>query len=232
MKKQISLFCRCLTLLFCVLIAFPRAVFAADGTESLPNNDEARMQRLVKTIEFQVLSQEPPIAGIVSFDVAPDGRIALGLSSERVCVYSSEGVFLFGYSFDIEGASYEVLWNKGNVVLYFHRSDTKVTFDRAGNCIEIEDVAISPSITTVTVRQVNGVTYKLERDIPFGNSYARLCIVQPDGVSTVFYDATSEVNTSTILATCGAVLFLGTVIPLAIRRKLDSLKKNGTQEAI
>lgn len=226
MKRCINLSILSIVILICLSVAFPGAVFASD-TENTSTADEERMHHLVKAINLKFLSQEPQPAGIVSFDVASDGTVVLGLSSEQVCVYSAEGVFLYGYSFDISEA-YLVRWNNGNVALCFCRGDSMATFDREGNCIAMEDMVVSP-FRAVTERQVSGVIYRLERDIPVGDSYARLCTTQPNGEKSVFYDATSAANTSALLLTGFVVIFLCTVTPFAIRKLVKySEAKNGS----
>ena len=116
-----------------------------------------------------------------------------------------------------------MLWHNQNPAIYFHRSDKIITLDNSGKCISLDRV-INPDEMYIlhwldgTSKTINGIQYKLERDIPIGNSYGRLCIVGADGNTSIIYDATKAENTSKILSICGVASFTGVVITLFVRK--------------
>ena len=73
------------------------------STELLPEDD---INTLLKNVNISMLADEPPKKTIECFAVNEDGMIAIGCSSSEnkmVCIYTSDGVFQYGYSFKCNG---------------------------------------------------------------------------------------------------------------------------------
>lgn len=210
-------------LLACLVLSTPNA-YATYGNLELEPCSEEELTQFADAIGLTFLGQEPTPTSIVSFDVSSDGYIVLGFDGEMVCIYSQEREFLYGYAFDAAG-NFEVLWNNQNAGIYFYRSDVIATLDSNGKCILLQKVTNSASnelyirnILNGTTKTVDGIEYKLERDIPLGESYGRLCAVDPDGNIIILYDATEAHNMSKILSICCVALFTGIVIIFFVRK--------------
>ena len=106
------------------------------------------------------------------------------------------------------------------------------TFNSSGDCIALAKV-VSSAKNNVYVRKVlsgtskilAGVTYELERDVPLGSTYGRLCIIHADGTRNVFYDASETQSISVVLSLVFALLFAGSVIALCIRRVRQRIRQ-------
>lgn len=219
--KRLYTYSLLLLLLACLVLSAPNAYATYGGFELEPCTEE-ELIHYAKALDISFLVQEPSPRSIVSFDVSSNGHIVLGFADETVRIYSQDGKFLYGYTFNATSA-FEVLWHNQNPAIYFYRSDKIITLDNSGKCISLERVINSNEMyirhwLDGTSKTINGIQYKLERDIPIGNSYGRLCIVGADGNTSIIYDATKAENTSKILTICGVASFTGVVITLFVRK--------------
>ncbi len=157
------------------------------------NQIEDQYSSVIKNIELEKIESEPPKQVIDVFDVREDGWFAVGLNSQEICVYDQNGVYQYGFRFNINGAfAVELLAN--NIVIYFIRGDKAVYLDKDGNCVSYFDTTSEYNIQLLerTSKQINGDSYQLERDVGiFGGDYARLVKVAQAGDRTVLYDASS-----------------------------------------
>lgn len=179
---------------------------------------EDKIQSYVRELSLRYLSEEPPPSSLCCFDVCEDGRIAVGFQNKKIAVYSPQGTFLYGFSFDASG-SFSLLWNDGNICIYFMRSDILATFDAEGTCVgfakliqSYNNQEIVRKEIDVTKRQVGEIQYSLENDLPISVGAARLVAQYADGTRKVIYDATSAHNTATMLVSLVLIAFFVGII--------------------
>ena len=95
------------------------------STELLP---EDNMNTLLKNVNISMLADEPPKKTIECFAVNEDGLIAIGCNSSEnkvVCIYTSDGVFQYGYSFKCSG-NFGIEFDKSVLNIYLVRSDIAI----------------------------------------------------------------------------------------------------------
>lgn len=184
----------------------------------------------IENINILLLNEEPERKAIRCFDVSSDGLIALGQNNgerKEVCIYSTEGVFQYGYSFKC-GQSFGVEWSNENINIYFVRSDVIVTLNCNGNIMAIAEV--SDTIENNTYRNhllysqnriVGNNTYSVKNDMGLLNliatSYSQLLFVNADGEEVVLYDVNSTQFTQMLLICIGVIVFFLPMLIVLIR---------------
>lgn len=208
----------CLLLCFMLMLNcyFPivNAVSLNIETEDLSLDDR---QALLKDLNFRPSSDSLGKTGITCFDIREDGTIAVGMSSgndAKVYLFDSEGVYMWGYSFT-PAQAYGVMFHRNSLIVYLCRYDMIVRFALDGTIADIQKVTnynqLHNELAAVleqTSKEVNGVQYMLERDIPIGSAYSRLVIVDATGARTLFYDATENHLVAQILMVVLSASFL------------------------
>ena len=173
----------------------------------------------MENVSVTVIHEEPPPSSVKCFDVNDCGQVALGFyPAQTIGVYSSDGTFLYGYTFHSSG-DYSLIWDNGYVCILFMRSGVLATFDTEGNCIDIKmyaEVADNYRYIRNTFdkpqKQHGTTSYWLEKNIPIAHGYARLLCADGDEVPRVIYDATAASNTSIIITLVCIMLFSACVI--------------------
>lgn len=104
-----------------------------------------------KAVDLKVVNEIDQNSEIICFDINEDGLVAIGLDGnfdrKEVGIYSSEGVFLYGYSFNSSG-TYGLEWDKENIVLSFRRGDIAGVFNKAGECLEVRYIIYNEENTS------------------------------------------------------------------------------------
>lgn len=224
------MFCRRFLTLSLILAAVLLAVFLQCNTVSSKDTvnklemaayPDDKIQSYVRELSLRLLSEAPPPSSLCCFDICEDGRVAVGFQNKKIAVFSPEGTFLYGFSFDASG-SFSLIWNDGNICIYFMRSDILATFDAEGTCVDFAKLIqsynnqeIIRSEIDVTKRQVGDIQYSLENDLPISIGAARLVAQYADGTKKVIYDATSAHNTATMLGSLALIaFFIGIILYL------------------
>ena len=212
MKKVIVYIAFILSIL--ALIKSPNAKATASSLEFvLLSTEEALL--FLDNIRLEVFDDEPEKYIIGGFDVNDDGSYALIAEYDNlICVYNANGDFLYGYHFQNTG-DYEIIWEEGNVSIYFVRASILATFDRNGSCIEIKEFnplgsnrnQIDKIFRRKSIR-VGDINYFLERDF-LGSGYGRLSAVSADGTRTVLYDVSAQHLIQGIITIVFLVLVFG-----------------------
>lgn len=216
----------CYILVAVIVLAVASApVFAISDSLEVLAYPKEKIEGFLQNVGLRVIHLEPESHPIKCFDVNVGGMIALGFdNANMICVYSPEGEYLYGYSFDCSG-DYSLIWDEENVCIYFVRSDVLITFNSEGNCVNFRKIAETSdnyryirNTFAQSRKQLGSVTYWLEKDIPIANGYARLVAAEANGAPQILYDATAAHNAATILTIVLVVLFSSCVIlPLARR---------------
>jgi len=215
MRRAIILLLACCAVCLCLVTS----AFAADlkiaGITTISRSEEDRL-RTAKNLKLELLDNDNYKAGISSFDVSKEGKIALAISNGRIYVYDADGNFLYGYRFQTQGA-YGVVFAGENVAIYLVRGDALAVYDPEGNCIDLQDVIYpgNPDSTWLYQRvskQQNGKTYMLQRDVELTNTYGRLVIADADGNRSAFYDVSLQHTIGVLLRNMAIVGFFVFVI--------------------
>jgi hypothetical protein len=180
-----------------------------------------RKEKVLSNISFSPMEFEPRKKGFECFDINEHGMIVLVSSTfkgESICVYDSDGVFQYGFTFDDAG-SVGALWDGDIVNIYYVRGDLLVSVN---SCGEVLDVVEAPStvennayyreIIKASKRTVGSTTYIARGHsgsaTMFTSSYTKLTAKDSDGNETVIYDATAYNTAKVILVSVVAALFV------------------------
>lgn len=165
---------------------------------------------------------------IQSFDVNENGIYALALSSGsgcRVHVYNPDHEFLYGFTFNVDGA-YGIAFHEDSLAVFFIRGNVVLAFDQEGNCIKARKVlnsrqnnAYAREFLDRTEKTVNGKYYALERDIEIGNTYSRFVVIKNEN-KTILYDNSSNHTSGGILSIVLGLSFFAFVAWGAIKKRL------------
>ena len=230
--------CVVLVLTFSLIINVLVLNISAIGTEfSTEELSEADCKTFINNINATLMSEAPDKGGIVCFDVNDNGKIAVGqkgVSRKEVCIYSSNGTFLYGYSFNCTG-SFAVEWNSDNLNIYFVRSGVIISVDPSGEVLEVKSVPDTANnnrylreLLYSRVRIVGESKYIVRNDMGLLNllatSYSQVLIVDSDGIERIIYDVNVVQLTQTVvLLVIATILFL--VAAILITREFIKAKR-------
>lgn len=217
-------------ILCCVQTSF--AYGGGMSTEEMPKDEQ---ESLIENICINVFETEPKKRPITCFDVNENGLIALGTEyyeQKTISIYTSKGEFLYGLSFNDDGA-FGVEWENENLNIYLVRSELKITVDKAGQIkavFKIKDTLENNSYWNNFIfsdtRNINGIEYKIDNDLGIINliqsSYSRLVVTTPQGAETVLYD----VGSSQLLYSIFWIIAVVLIVTIAITAIAKQWKKN------
>lgn len=178
---------------------------------------------------------------IECFDVNESEMIAIGQSKgeqKAVCIYSQDGSFLYGYTFD-DSSAFGIEWDGNNINIYFVRSDLIVTVDRDGNILEIarvEDTFENNSYRNFLLhsaeRNTDHARYYIRNDMGmlnlFAFSHSQLVMEGPDGEETIIYDVNTEQLVRTLIVSIVVVASFTAAIVIPVKQA--SKLNEGTQQ--
>ena len=200
-------------------------VFAMDTgftTEPMSKED---IDTFLKNTNITLLSDEPPKKAIDCFDVNDGGLVAIGFgdnSNKKVCIYTNDGIFQYGYSFECSG-KFGIELNKNILNIYYVRSDVAVAVNPQG---EIESVQSIQNTTKnnsywnhsvyLNRRKIGKTEYVLQNDMgllnAFASSYSQLVIIEANGKTRMIYDVNSEQFARMLFSVILVLLFTCVVI--------------------
>lgn len=197
------------------------------STEALPKDD---INTFLKNVKLSVLANEPQRNAIDCFDVNEDGSIAIGCSSfdnKTVCIYTSDGNFQYGYSFECSG-SFGIEMDKNNLIIYFVRSDIAIAVNPIGevvNILKIQNTSENNSYWNdsvfATKRKVGNTEYTLKNSMGvfnlFASSYSQLITTKVTGEVSIIYDV-SSIQLTNILSVYISILILSCLVLFAVIR--------------
>lgn len=188
-------------------------------------------------IEISFLQDEPKKRPIVCFDVNESEQIALGsenFSTKYICVYTADGNFQYGYSFDWDG-SFSLEWDANTINIYLVRGAVIVSVNPSGI---IETVLRVPATTENSVyynkthstnRLIGDTEYLLRNDIGFlgwvASSYSRLVMKDASGAETIIYDVNAEQLARAIMIFIGLMILI-TIVVFGLKKEFRKLKKD------
>ncbi len=197
---------------------FPDVTGPNDKTESF-----------ITHFKIGLCETEPPKTGILCFDVNEMGMIAICQKNgdlKNVCIYSYEGDFLLGYSFQTS-QSFATELNENSVNIYFYRSDIILSLDFEGNILgacEVGNTIDNNSYINHQLRSNNkearGKTFQLRNSFGLLNyimiSYSQLIITDSDGNISSFYDIGSKKVFEVVFILIFVIAFMIVVLVMLI----------------
>lgn len=211
-----------------------KAMNSGFSTETLSEEEELWYD---KNVRISKITSEPTQKTINCFDVNENGLIAIchdGTDDNMICVYTSEGRFLYGYQFQCDG-TFGVEWNNEWINIYFVRSDDIITVDTDGNILAINKVEDTTDNNTyrnyllhTSSRTVGDTTYVIRNDMGIFNwiatSYSQIVTIDANGAEYIIYDVSSEQRVRMIISFI-VVAFLGITIVAIVIEYHKSKKK-------
>ena len=195
-------------------------VFAMNTGFSTEELSEKDRSTFASNINISVLKEKPVDRAIECFDVSENGMIAIGqdgIEEKVLCVYSSDGEFQYGYTFNCT-QSFGVEWDGQDINIYFVRSDVLLTVNKEGEIIDIVKVQNTTENNTYrnymlcsTERTSGDTKYTIRNDMGFLNafssSYSQLIVTKSTGEEIILYDVNSDQLTKTLTVFILAVIF-------------------------
>ena len=217
--KLIRLFFTVLLLLVLIIPGGVEASAANTGfsTEPLPEEDA---DTFLQNAKITMLTDEPQRKAIQCFSVNEQGLIAVGcsnLENKTVCIYTSDGDFLYGCSFACYGRFGVELDNRV-LSIYFVRSSVAVSVDPAGEIERVlkiqntsENNAYWHHSVFATRQKVGDTEYVLQNDMGlfnvFASSYSQLITIK-NGEKSILYDVNATQCLKMAVAFVGVLIFL------------------------
>lgn len=215
-------------LLFVLIIVISKNAIEVNAMKTGFSTEELSEEKktiFVTNINIVPLSAEPPKKSILCFDVNEQGMIAVGQKNSQrkeICVYTSRGEFLYGYSFNCT-QSFCVEWDERNINVYFIRSDVIISLDSNGNILDIKTVqdtidnnSYRNSLLYSTTRTVGSTTYLIRNNMGIFNwlapSFSQIVIIDATGTESIIYDVNSNQFTKIIVT----ISFISVFILIAI----------------
>lgn len=204
------------------------------STEALSEKDK---DTFLTNVNISVLRYEPSKKTIECFDVNENGLIAIGCDSsdnKTIGVYSSDGVFQYGYKFKYNG-SFGVEWDGDSIIVYFVRSDVAAAVNPEGkveNILGIQNTIENNSywnhFVFSTKRKVGDIEYVLRNDMGvfnvFASSYSQLVVTNSNGEESVIYDVNATHLLNIIVVFVG-ILLLGCLVAFGVVREFMKQKQ-------
>lgn len=201
--------------LFVLLIVFSTNAIEVNAMNtgfSTEKISEETKTTFVASINVSPLSAKVEKKGVLCFDVNEQGMIAVGQKGSQdneICVYTSQGDFLYGYTFNCT-QSFCVEWDEQYINIYFIRSDVIISLDSDGNILDVkivQDTIDNNSYRNLllysTTRTVGNTTYLIRNDMGIFNwtasSFSQIVTIDATGTESIIYDVNSMQYTKTIV---------------------------------
>ena len=188
------------------------------STESLPEDD---MSSLLENVNISMLADEPPKKAIECFAVNKNGVVAIGCSdSEKktVCIYTNDGVFQYGYSFECNG-NFGIELDKSVLNIYLVRSDVAIAVNSVGeveSILKIQNTSENNSYWNnyvfSTTKKSGDAEFVLKNDMGifnlFASSYSQLITTNKNGEKNIIYDVSSAQFSNMVAVAVGGLVFI------------------------
>lgn len=201
------------------------AVNTGFKTNQLPSEEK---NMFISNINILPIDEEPEKKTITCFDVNSNRLIAIGQNTsdkKTICIYSNEGVFQYGYTFNC-GGDFGIEWDEENLNIYFVRSSVIVSVTPRGEVLDafevqntIENNSYVNHFIHSTKRTIGDTEYFIGNNLGILNlftpSYSQIIVKDSTGTESVIYDVGSMQLTNmivTIVIVCVFVFVAITVI--------------------
>lgn len=186
-----------LGVLFLVNRIESKAMNTGFSTEEFSEDEKAIF---IKNVNLSLVYSEPERREIQCFDINERGMIAIGQDhseKKQVCVYTSQGDFLYGYTFNCH-QSFVIEWDEDDINILFDRSGALLSVDPEGQINDVKEVpsTVNNSIyrdsLQSTSRMISGITYRIRNKNKiltlFAVSYSQIVVIDDKGWEQVIYD--------------------------------------------
>ncbi len=213
-----------------------KAINTGFSTEELSEEDKTTF---LSNISLSLIKEEPAQKAIECFDVNSNHAIAIGQETigrrKTISVYSNEGVFQYGYTFNSSG-SFGVEWDEENLNIYFVRSDVIISLDSDGNVLGIKAVVDTRdnnshrnAMLYSDERIVGETTYLIRNDMGILNwvatSYSQILTIDDTGYERIIYDVNS-MQLSNMIVTISFISVFLLIAIVSIARQFIKLKRS------
>ena len=196
------------------------------STVSLPEDD---IFTFLKNVNISMLADEPKKKAIECFDVNKKGMVAIGQEGahgKEVCIYSSNGTFLYGYTFTCSGG-FGVEWDGDNINFYFVRSSVIVSITPNGEILDvfevqntIENNSYMNHFIHSTERSVGDTKYVVRNNIGilnlFASSYSQMVTIDIAGEESIIYEVSSTQFSNMVVIFIGVILLVCLAVGIII----------------
>ena len=230
----------CLFILFAFMLIASSITIKVNAVNTGFQTDEISIDRkkeLITSINLSVISEEPPKKDFTCFAVSSDHLIAIAQntfnsSKQTVCIYSNEGVFQYGYTFDYS-ATYELEWDQENLNIYFVRSSLLFSVTPNGEVLDVLKVrdGVDNSIYSNEVlgslkRIVDGTEYSIKNDMGILRicslgSLSKIIVKDSNGNESIIYDVNSMLLKKAIII----LSIFSILVPIAVIGGIRNMKK-------
>ncbi|MBQ9859462.1 MAG: hypothetical protein IJO76_02140 [Clostridia bacterium] len=208
----------------------------SQGYPTHPISKERR-EELSNSINLSKMTKEPEKRGVECFAVNEEGLLAVGLgalSKKEIAVYSPDGVFQYGYTFNKDG-EFGIEWENDQIVIYFIRGDFAVAVTAEGKIERIVEILPPDSDSAyrkhpafATKQMANEKEYVLKNGLGFWSffvsGYTQIEVTDSLGNVQTIYDADQSQQISAIIVFAFILLFAGIVLVPIIRQIVRFVK--------
>ena len=232
----------CITVLFINSNISASATNTVFTTEAMSDDD---ISNFLSYADICMLSYEPEKDSIECFAVNENNIIALGFSDDNdktICVYTSEGIFVYGCKFKCMG-SFCLDWDENNIIVYTVRGDKGFVLTEEGDVTDVFSIQNTSenhrhwnNYITLSECTVGDNEYSLRNDMGILNfmasSYSQLVLTRSDGSETIIYD-TNQKQILIFIVRILIPLFLFSIVLLSIifsKKNSEKAQSQNTQQ--
>ena len=195
-------------------------------TNELPSEEK---NMFISNINILSIDEEPVKKTITCFDINSNQLIAIGQNTsdrKTICVYSNEGAFQYGYTFNCSG-DFGVEWDEENLNIYFVRSSVIVSVTPKGEVLgafevqnTIENNSYVNHFVHATKKTMGNDEYFIRNDMGIFNwiatSYSQIVTIDATGSESIIYDVNSMQLTKTIVTISLICVFVFVAVAVVI----------------
>lgn len=236
-----------LSFLLLILLMFVNVfeVFAMNtGFTVVDSFTEEEKEHIISVTNLKLLKEEPINEAIRCFDVNENGLIAIGtmhMDENYICVYSSDGIFQYGYRFDSEGG-FGVEFNDENVIIYSFRGHIVKCVNPEGQIIEIAEVQdtiennrYNYKVIKAKKHTLGDNQYVLKNDTGIFNllvsSFSQLAVIDSMGNEKIIYDVNSKMFARRLVTFITVLIALTIVIVALSKLFIKGIRQYKAEEA-
>lgn len=214
-------------------------VYAKQNEFVLEDMSSDEIESFLNDINIVRFTSEPRKEPIVCFDVDNNDMFAVGTENsenKKICIYSSDGVFQYGYQFQSFG-SFGLEIKNGILNICFVRSAVSVAIDSEGNILKVSKISNTIEnnsywnyFVNAKKRKTGEHEYVLRNDIGFvgifASSYSQLYRIDTDGQEKLLYDANEQQFIQIWAVFIGTIIFIIIVVYKLTKSFRHTSKRN------
>lgn len=201
--------------------------------------DKSACSETLSRVNITLKSEQENNKIISCFNVNENGLLAVGFDSigkKTVDIYTTDGEFLRGYSFNSSGTYNVELDSNNNLIIHLVRSDLSIVVDDKGKVLEMARIKNTGDNNSYwnyldrPIKQVDTCIYSVKNKYwllyIFSSGYGQLKSRDGDNSARIIIDVTNAQLKRTLIIAVPVLIFCITVITLLIRY-LIKVHKNG-----